>query len=129
MKLMYNNTLLKINIKETEDNFGLKENDRWCLVHILIKNDETNYEINKDILTKKEITDTINTINKFINNEISSINIKYIKNFIKIHLLKKTNKKILELVLIEPKTQSNKTHKVYLEEQELLGFIKLLKGE
>lgn len=129
MKLLYNDTLLNFTTKITESNFGINEKDKWCLINISINNKDTNYEIIDELLTKKEIDETINKINSFLEGTIKSINIKYIKNYIKIKLSTKSNKKILELILIEPKNKSNKTHSIYLEDNEIITFTKLLKGE
>lgn len=129
MKLVYNDTLLKITTKITDSNFGINEKDKWCLINISINNKDTNYEITDELLTKKEIDETIDKIKSFQEGTLKSINIKYIKNYIKIKLSTKSNKKILELILIEPKNKSNKKHNVYLEDKEIIEFIKLLKGE
>lgn len=129
MKLLYNDTLLNFTTKITESNFGINKKDKWCLINISINNKDTNYEIIDELLTKKEIDETINKIDSFLEGTIKSINIKYIKNYIKIKLSIKSNKKILELILIEPKNKSNKTHSIYLEDNEIITFTKLLKGE
>lgn len=129
MKLLYNDTILNLTTKITDSNFGINEKDKWCLINISINNKDTNYEIIDELLTKKEIDETINKINSFQEGIIKSINIKYIKNYIKIKLNNKSNKKILELNLIEPKNKSNKTHTIYLEDNEITTFTKLLKGE
>lgn len=129
MKLLYNDTLLNLTTKITDSNFGINEKDKWCLINISINNKDTNYEIIDELLTKKEIDETINKIDSFLEGTIKSINIKYIKNYIKIKLSTKSNKKILELILIEPKNKSNKTHSIYLEDSEIITFTKLLKGE
>ena len=39
------NTKFKINISVTNNNFGIKEDDKWCLINITIKNLEINYNI------------------------------------------------------------------------------------
>ena len=129
MKLLYNDTILNLTTKITDSNIGINEKDKWCLINISINNKDTNYEITEELLTKKEIDETINKINLFQEGIIKSINIKYIKNYIKIKLSNKSNKKILELNLIEPKNKSNKTHTIYLEDNEITTFTKLLKGE
>ena len=132
MKVGYKNTEISIDIQTTDSNFGIKESDKWCLVKFKVKNIEDYYEIEKEILTHNEITNTILVIEQFLNElKPKKTIIKYIKNFISITLYKRNKNKLLELKLIEPKnSQSEKKHHIIVfEENEIKELLELLKSE
>ena len=132
MKVGYKNTEISIDIQTTDSNFGIKESDKWCLVKFKIKNIDDYYEIEKEILTHNEITNTILVIEQFLHEQKTKKTIiKYIKNFISITLYKRNKNKLLELKLIEPKNSQSekKHHTIVFEENEIKELLELLKSE
>ena len=87
------NTKFKINISVTNNNFGIKEDDKWCLINITIENLDFNYTIKEEILTLNEIKNTISILEDFLCNKIKNTRITYIKNYLK---LKTCDLKILK---------------------------------
>ena len=127
MIVVFKNTNFKLDISVTENNFGIKENDKWCLVNLLINNEEFSYEINKEILTLNEIKTTISILEDFLCNKIKNKFITYIKNFIKIKLVTLKKEKTLELTVIEPKESGKNTYKIVLKDNEIKELIDILK--
>ena len=124
MKLIFKNTDLNIELHPSNNNIGLRENDYWYLVSLCVKNDEYNYEINKEILTNNEINNTIDILEQYIDNKTNIKEIKYITNYIKFKLLGNKN---LELTIIEKLSKSSKKYSIILEEKEILELLDIMK--
>lgn len=132
MKVGYKNTEFSIDIQKTDSNFGIKEFDKWCLIKFKMNNIDDCYEIEKEMLTYNEITNTILIIEQFLHEQKTKKTlIKYIKNFITITLYKRNKNKLLELKLIEPKNSQSekKKHIIVFEENEIKELLDLLKSE
>lgn len=127
MIALSHNTEFNIDIKVTNNNFGIKEDDKWCLVNILINNLDFNYNVKDEILTLNEITTTISILEDFLCNKIKNTRITYIKNYIKIKLVTSKKIKSLELTLIEPKNIGNNSYKLVLNENEIKVLLEELK--
>lgn len=121
------NTKFKINISVTNNNFGIKEDDKWCLINITIENLDFNYTIKEEILTLNEIKNTISILEDFLCNKIKNTRITYIKNYLKLKLITTKKIKTLELTLIEPKNVGNNTYKLSLPEKEINKIIEEFK--
>ena len=121
------NTKFKINISVTNNNFGIKEDDKWCLINITIENLDFNYTIKEEILTLNEIKNTISILEDFLCNKIKNTRITYIKNYLKLKLITSKKIKTLELTLIEPKNVGNNTYKLSLPEKEINKIIEEFK--
>ena len=121
------NTKFKINISVTNNNFGIKEDDKWCLINITIENLDFNYTIKEEILTLNEIKNTISILEDFLCNKIKNTRITYIKNYLKLKLITTKKIKKLELTLIEPKNVGNNTYKLSLPEKEINKIIEEFK--
>ena len=121
------NTKFKINISVTNNNFGIKEDDKWCLINITIENLDFNYTIKEEILTLNEIKNTISILEDFLCNKIKNTRITYIKNYLKLKLITIKKIKTLELTLIEPKNVGNNTYKLSLPEKEINKIIEEFK--
>ena len=127
MIVVYKNTQIKLDIKVTDNNFGIKDEDKWCLVNLLTNNKEFSYNINDEILTLNEIKNTISILEDFICNKIKNTRITYIKNYLKIKLITLKKIKSLELTLVEPKNIGNNTYKIILNEEEIKILLEELK--
>ena len=127
MIVVYKNTQIKLDIKVTDNNFGIKDEDKWCLVNLLTSNKEFSYNINDEILTLNEIKNTISILEDFICNKIKNNRITYIKNYLKIKLITLKKIKSLELTLVEPKNIGNNTYKIILNEEEIKILLEELK--
>ena len=77
------NTKFKIDTSVTNNNLGIKEDDKWSLINITIKNLEFNYNIKEEILTLNEIKNTVSILEDFLCNKIKNTRITYIKNYLK----------------------------------------------
>lgn len=121
------NTKFKINISVTNNNFGIKEDDKWCLINITIKNLEFNYNIKEEILTLNEIKNTVSILEDFLCNKIKNTRITYIKNYLKLKLITSKKIKTLELTLVEPKNIGNNTYRLLLSELEINKIIEEFK--
>ena len=121
------NTKCKIKISVTNNNFGIKEDDKWCLINITIENLDFNYTIKEEILTLNEIKNTISILEDFLCNKIKNTRITYIKNYLKLKLITTKKIKKLELTLIEPKNVGNNTYKLSLPEKEINKIIEEFK--
>lgn len=121
------NTKFKINISVTNNNLGIKEDDKWCLINITIENLDFNYTIKEEILTLNEIKNTISILEDFLCNKIKNTRITYIKNYLKLKLITTKKIKTLELTLIEPKNVGNNTYKLSLPEKEINKIIEEFK--
>ena len=121
------NTKFKINISVTNNNFGIKEDDKWCLINITIKNLEFNYNIKEEILTLNEIKNTVSILEDFLCNKIKNTRITYIKNYLKLKLITSKKIKTLELTLVEPKNIGNNTYRLLLSELEINRIIEEFK--
>lgn len=121
------NTKFKINISVTNNNFGIKEDDKWCLINITIENLDFNYTIKEEILTLNEIKNTVSILEDFLCNKIKNTRITYIKNYLKLKLITTKKIKTLELTLIEPKNVGNNTYKLSLPEKEINKIIEEFK--
>lgn len=121
------NTKFKIDTSVTNNNFGIKEDDKWCLINITIENLDFNYTIKEEILTLNEIKNTISILEDFLCNKIKNTRITYIKNYLKLKLITTKKIKTLELTLIEPKNVGNNTYKLSLPEKEINKIIEEFK--
>lgn len=127
MIVVFKNTNFKLDITVTENNFGIKEDDKWCTVNLLINNEQFKYEIKKEILTLNEIKTTISILEDFLCNKIKNKIITYIKNFIKIKLITYKKEKTLELTVTEPKDIGNNSYKIIFENNDINELITILK--
>lgn len=127
MIVVYKNTQIKLDIKVTNNNFGIKDEDKWCLVNLLTNNEEFSYDINDEILTLNEIKNTISILEDFICNKIKNTRVTYIKNYLKIKLITLKKIKSLELTLVEQKNIGNNTYKIILNEDEIKILLEELK--
>lgn len=118
---------ITMDINVTDNNFGIKQEDKWCLINLQVDNEELKYNIEKELLTLNEITTTINILEDFLCNKIKQKRITYIKNYLKIKLLTLKKEKYLELTIIESKDVSNKTYKITLNETEIIELLNNLK--
>jgi hypothetical protein len=118
---------ITMDINVTDNNFGIKQEDKWCLINLQVDNEELKYNIEKELLTLNEITTTINILEDFLCNKIKQKRITYIKNYLKIKLLTLKKEKYLELTIIESKDISNKTYKITLNETEIIELLNNLK--
>ena len=121
------NTKFKIDTSVTNNNLGIKEDDKWCLINITIENLDFNYTIKEEILTLNEIKNTISILEDFLCNKIKNTRITYINNYLKLKLITIKEIKTLELTLIEPKNVGNNTYKLSLPEKEINKIIEEFK--
>jgi len=127
MIVLSENTKFKIDTSVTNNNLGIKEDDKWCLINITIENLDFNYTIKEEILTLNEIKNTISILEDFLCDKIKNTRITYIKNYLKLKLITTKKIKTLELTLIEPKNVGNNTYKLSLTEKEINKIIEEFK--
>ena len=130
MKLREKNTYIALNFTSTNNNNGLKENEKWAKVYMIVSNDEFHYDICVESLTEKEINKGIQYMKEYYyNNNIIEKELKFIKNFyiIKFHPIK-NNEKLLELKLIGLIEKKEKSYSVFFRNEEIEKFIFMNEG-
>ena len=130
MKLREKNTYIALNFTSTNNNNGLKENEKWAKVYMIVTNDEFHYDICVESLTEKEINKGIHYMKEYYyNNNIIEKELKFIKNFyiIKFHPIK-NNVKLLELKLIGLIEKKEKSYSVFFRNEEIEKFIFMNEG-
>lgn len=130
MKLKEKNTYIALNFTSTDNNNGLKEDDYWAKVYMIVTNDEFHYDICIESLTEKEIIKGIHYMKEYYyNNKIIVKELKFIKNFyiLKFHPIKE-NVKLLELKLISLVGKKEKSYSVFFKNKEIEKFIYMNEG-
>ena len=133
MYLKEKSTYLDFKIENTNDNIGINPDDNWCLVNIIIKNEEIDYSAYKKMLTKKELFSTIAKLKNLIgNNLIRTENLIFIKNYFSMKLyLDKENNKVLEIKMIGlTKIIPNlNNYTIKMVNDEIIQFVELLESQ
>lgn len=119
------NTSVLLFIDETDSDIGLI-NDKWCMVHFIVKNDNFNYDVVRESITKNELINSIDRIKKFYNGETKKDSLKFIKNYFLVDMNLVGNDKVLIFKLI-PISNQNKvlSYNMKFVNEEIEEFINM----
>lgn len=126
MKIKSDNSEIDIIIKETDSDLGLID-DKWCVVKVVLKNDNFSYTVENELNTKNEFIRGINKIEKFYNGETSiHERIKFIKNYFIIDFfIDKEKNKILNLKMVA--IDDTRSYTLKFVNDEIKGFIDMIR--
>ncbi len=126
MKLAYKNTEYKLKISLTKNKIGLLNDDVWCNVELTLNNNEFNYHINRESLSKKELNNIVNTLKKGYLENKKPHKLFFIKNYFTIRCYFVNTDKYMALNLIKPENTTFKNYKIIFKNNEILDFLHLI---
>ena len=122
MMLNYKNTKYYLKINVTNNDIGLTNNDVWCNVDITIKNDEFEYQVNRQSFSKNELTKIVNNLKTSYYKNEKPPKLYFIKNYFTINCYFIKNDKYLDLNLINPENTKYKNYAITFKNTEILEF-------
>ena len=122
MMLNYKNTKYYLKINVTNNDIGLTNNDVWCNVDITIKNDEFEYQVNRQSFSKNELTKIVNNLKTSYYKNEKPPKLYFIKNYFTINCYFIKNDKYLDLNLINPENTKYKNYAITFKNTEILKF-------
>lgn len=126
MNLIYKNTEYRLKISITNNKIGLLHDDVWCNVELKITNNEFNYYINRESLSKKELEKIITIIKQSFDKGEKTPKLFFIKNYFTIRCYFINKDKYMDLNLIKPETSNHKIYKIIFKNNEILDFLNLI---